>query len=147
MAGRKPIVIGSNGQVEQLQSTDSIGGGNTPYSEQHYYPLVALTDGATISWSVAAAQKAKVTLGGNRTMAAVTNAKEGATYFLWVIQDATGSRTLSWASSGAGSYDFGAAGAPTLTTTAAKADLLQFEAVTIAGTLKLRFVGAAKGYG
>ena len=109
-------------------------------------PLVTLTDGANISWDVHNAQKAKVTLGGNRTMNAVTNAVEGTTYYLWVIQDGSGSRTLAFTTTGAGSFDFGAAGAPTLTTTASKGDLLCFESISIAGTLKLRYMGIAKGF-
>jgi len=106
-----------------------------------------LTDGATISWDVSTAQKAKVTLGGNRTMNAVTNAVDGYTYTLEIFQDATGSRLIStWTTTGSGSFDFGTAGAPTLTTTASKADILCFEAVTIGGTLKLRYLGAALGF-
>ncbi|HML31120.1 MAG TPA: hypothetical protein PKE16_20205 [Hyphomicrobium sp.] len=117
------------------------------WKKQQSFSLAALADAANIAWDVASAQKAKVTLGGNRTINAVSNAVEGTTYLLWVIQDATGSRTLTWATTGTGAFDFGTAGAPTLTTAASKADLLQFEAVTIGGTLKLRFVGIAKGYG
>lgn len=119
----------------------------TAFQQQQYFSLATLTDGTSISWTVSSAQKAKVTLGGNRTMSAVTGAVEGATYLLWVLQDATGSRTLSWTTTGAGSFDFGTNGAPTLTTTASKGDLLSFEAITIASTLKLRFVGIAKGFG
>lgn len=118
----------------------------TPFTAQQYFTLATLTDAANISWTVSSGQKAKVTLGGNRTMNAVTGAVEGATYFLWVIQDATGSRTLSWTTTGAGSFDFGTSGAPTLTTTASKADLLTFEAISIGGTLKLRFTGIARGF-
>ena len=114
-----------------------------------YTDLATLTDGANITWVVNSnfGQKAKVTLGGNRTMNAVTGAVEGATYFLWVVQDGTGTRLISWTTSGAGSFDFGAAGTPALTTTASKGDLLTFEAISIAGTLKLRFTGIAKGFG
>ncbi len=108
--------------------------------------LQTLTDGASVAWNVAEGSKAKVTLGGNRTIAAVTGAVEGASYSLWVIQDATGSRTLSWTTTGAGSFDFGADGAPILTTTANRADLLGFEAISIGGTLKLRFVGIKRGF-
>ena len=108
--------------------------------------LATLTDGANISWTVSTGQKAKVTLGGNRTMNAVTGAVEGYSYFLWVIQDGTGSRTISWTTTGAGSFDFGTDGAPTLTTTASKADLLCFEAISIGGTLKLRYAGIKKGF-
>lgn len=110
------------------------------------YPLTTLTDAANISWTASSAQKAKVTLGGNRTMNAVTGAVEGSTYLLWVLQDATGSRTITWTTTGAGSFDFGADGAPTLTTTASRADLLAFEAISIGGTLKLRFTGLRKGF-
>lgn len=116
------------------------------WTAQQYTTLATLTDAANISWNVATGQKAKVTLAGNRTMDAVSNAAEGATYTLWVIQDATGSRTITWTSSGAGSFDFGTDGAPTLTTTANAADLLAFEAISLGGTLKLRFAGIKKGF-
>lgn len=118
----------------------------TNFTKHQYFGLATLTDGATISWDVSTGQKAKVTLGGNRTMNAVSNAVEGATYLLWAIQDGTGSRTISWTTSGAGSFDFGTTGAPTLTTTASKADLLAFEAISIGGTLKLRYAGIQKGF-
>jgi hypothetical protein len=55
-----------------------------------------LSDGATINWDLAANQVCKVTLGGNRTMAAPTNNTAGAVYVLQVIQDGTGGRTLAW---------------------------------------------------
>jgi hypothetical protein len=116
------------------------------YTKQETSTLQTLTDAASITWDVSQGQKAKVTLGGNRTMAAITNAVEGTTYFLWAIQDGTGSRTLAYTTAGAGSFDFGISGVPVLTTTASKADLLCFEAISIAGTLKLRFAGAKFGF-
>lgn len=112
---------------------------------QAIMPLQTLSDGANIDWNCNLGAKAKVTLGGSRTMNAVTNAVEGASYSLWVIQDA-GSNTITWTTSGAGSFDFGAESPPTLTTTAGRADLLGFEAISIGGTLKLRFVGIKKGF-
>lgn len=118
----------------------------TAFTAQQYYTLSTITDAANLVWTVSTGQKAKVTLGGNRTMNAVTGAVEGATYFLWAIQDATGSRTITWTTTGAGSFDFGTAGAPTLTTTASKADLLTFEALSIGGTLKLRYTGIVRGF-
>jgi hypothetical protein len=108
--------------------------------------LQTLTDGANVAWDCSAGAKAKVTLGGNRTVDAVTNAVEGTSYTLWLIQDGTGGRTLTWTTSGAGSFDFGDDGAPTLTTAANEADVLGFEAISIGGTLKLRFVGIKKGF-
>lgn len=79
-----------------------------------------LTDGATISWDMAAGFNAKVTLGGNRTLGTPTNPKVGLTYVLEVIQDGTGSRTMTWPAS----FNWGSAGTPTLSTTAAKVDIV-----------------------
>lgn len=84
--------------------------------------FVALTDGATISWSLSTAPNAKVTLGGNRTLATPTGAVEGQTYTLQIIQDGTGSRTLTWPASTI--VDWGGAGTPALSTTAAKIDIV-----------------------
>jgi len=80
-----------------------------------------LTDGATINWDVSLGQIATVTLGGNRTIAAPTNLKVG-TYLLHVIQDATGSRTLTWNAV----FKWPAAVAPTLTTTESRRDIISF---------------------
>lgn len=137
----------ANGRaVAGVSTGDSPSFANLTVTGQSVIPLQTLTDAANIDWNCNSGAKAKVTLGGNRTVNAVTNATEGATYLLWVIQDVTGSRTLSWTTSGAGSFDFGADGAPTLTTTASKADLVTFEAISIGGTLKLRFAGIKKGF-
>ncbi|CDX19502.1 hypothetical protein MPLA_1190026 [Mesorhizobium sp. ORS 3359] len=79
-----------------------------------------LTDGATISWDMAAGFNAKVTITNNRTMAAPTNPKVGLSYALEVIQDGTGGRTMTWNAA----FDWGSAGAPTLSTGAGKRDLV-----------------------
>ena len=65
---------------------------------------------------------AKVTLGGNRTLAAPTNGSTGQFCSLNVIQDGTGSRTLTWNAV----FEFKDDTAPTLTTTASKGDLFVF---------------------
>lgn len=118
----------------------------TAFSAQQYFTIATITDAANLAWTVSSGQKGKVTLGGNRTMNAVTGGVEGATYSLWVLQDATGSRTISWTTTGSGSFDFGTAGAPTLTTTASRGDLLTFEAISLNGTFKLRFIGIMRGF-
>ena len=84
-----------------------------------------LTDASTISWDVIASPVAKVTLGANRTLAAPTGTSPAAGQFiaLTVIQDGTGSRTLTWNAT----YEFTADTAPTLTTTANKGDLFIFK--------------------
>jgi len=80
-----------------------------------------LTDGATINWDVSQGQIATVTLGGNRTIAAPTNLKV-TTYILHVIQDSTGSRTLTWNSI----FKWPAGIAPTLTTSINSRDIFSF---------------------
>ena len=84
-----------------------------------------LTDQATIAWDVIASPVAKVTLGANRTIAAPSGTSPAAGQFvaLTVIQDGTGSRTLTWNAT----YEFKDDTAPTLTTTAAKGDLFVFK--------------------
>lgn len=57
---------------------------------------VALTDGATINWDMAAAINVKVTLSAaGRTLANPTNKVPGKSGILRVIQDATGGRTIT----------------------------------------------------
>ena len=83
----------------------------------------SLTDGTTIDWNGSTnGQVVAVTLGGNRTMNAPTNIVQYAMYMLRVTQDGTGSRTLAFNAA----FKFGTAGAPTLTTTAGKTDILGF---------------------
>jgi hypothetical protein len=81
-----------------------------------------LTDQATVTWDAATDPVAKVTLGANRTLASATNGGTGQFISLLIIQDGTGSRTLTWNAA----YEFKDDTAPTLTTTAAKGDLFVF---------------------
>ena len=70
----------------------------------------ALTDSGTITPDFTTNSTFSVTLGGNRTMANPTSPIAGQSGSIFIVQDATGSRTLSW-----GSYwDFIGGSAPTL---------------------------------
>jgi len=81
-----------------------------------------LTDGATITPDFATANNFTVTLAGNRTIANPTNLTAGQSGSIFIVQDGTGSRTAAW-----GSYwDFAAGTAPTLTTTAAAVDRVDY---------------------
>jgi hypothetical protein len=81
-----------------------------------------LTDAVTITWDVAASHNAQVTLGGNRTLAAPTNLIAGQVYTLRVVQDGTGSRTLTWNAV----FKWPSGTAPTLSTGAGKRDVFVF---------------------
>ena len=98
------------------------GTGLIKLNDGAYFPEATLTDGATITWDVSTSPVAKVTLGGNRTLSAPTNSATGQFISLLVIQDGTGSRTLTWNSA----YEFASDTAPTLTTTASLGDLFTF---------------------
>lgn len=80
-----------------------------------------LTDTSVITWNVAQGQIAKVTLGGNRQMANPTNMKVG-TYILYVYQDGTGSRTLTWGTA----FKWTAGVAPVLSTANGALDMFTF---------------------
>ena len=81
-----------------------------------------LTDQATIAWNVLTSPVAKVTLGANRTLGAATGSQAGQFVSLLIIQDGTGSRTVTFNAA----YEFKDDTAPTLTTTANKGDLFVF---------------------
>lgn len=92
----------------------------TPGALQDAMLKQTLTDAATVTWNMALKKRARVTLGGNRTLAAPTNMIEGDVQVLEIVQDGTGSRTLSFNAC----YAFGDAGTPTLSTAAGKFDMV-----------------------
>lgn len=70
---------------------------NTLKAKQIAGTFGVLTDAATIAWDGSTiGNLAQVTLGGNRTLGAITNPVSGAIYVLRIIQDATGGRTLAF---------------------------------------------------
>jgi hypothetical protein len=81
-----------------------------------------LTDGATITPDFDAKQNFIVTLGGNRTLANPTNADGGQTGSIFVVQDATGGRTLSFGAN----WKFAGGTAPTLSTGANAVDRIDY---------------------
>ena len=92
------------------------------YTKTQNFNATTLTDGATIAWDASINQVCKVTLAGNRTMAAPSNQVDGAFYHLTVIQDGSGSRTITWNAV----FKWPSDTAPTLTTTASEQDELTF---------------------
>lgn len=92
------------------------------FTKTQNFNATTLADGATISWDASANQVTSVTITDNRTMAAPTNLVDGAVYLLMIIQDGTGSRTMSWNAV----FKFTGGTAPTLTTTASAKDILIF---------------------
>src|SRR6056300_1909017 len=86
----KSIVSGSNVTgLGETTSSESLEG-------RFAVEVATLTDGATITPDFGANQNFTVTLGGNRTLANPTNIVAGQTGSIFVVQDATGGRTLSF---------------------------------------------------
>jgi len=100
--------------------------GETTNSDTLDGPLAAtvttLTDAATIAVDMSTSNNFTVTLGGNRTLGNPTGLVVGQSGSIFVLQDATGSRTLAYSSY----WDFPGGTAPTLSTAANAADRIDF---------------------
>jgi hypothetical protein len=84
--------------------------------------ITTLTDAASIAVSMNTGNNFLVTLGGNRTLAAPSNATTGQTGSIYVVQDGTGSRTLSYNTV----WKFQGGSVPVATTTSAGVDLIAY---------------------
>ena len=99
----------------ELTSSDTIDGTLAP-------TITTLTDGATITPDFSTSCNFTITLGGNRTVANATNVVAGQSGSIFIVQDGTGSRTLSWGSN----WDFASGTAPTLTTASNAVDRVDY---------------------
>jgi len=106
-----------NNTADKVLSTDQVWGAMAE---------VTLTDAASIALDMSSGFDFTVTLGGNRTLANATNTKVGQRGRIRVVQDGTGSRTLSFGTS----YEFVGGTAPTLTTDAAGEDVLFYDVIS-----------------
>lgn len=106
-----------------------------------YAPPTVVTDAASVTIDVSTGGYFTWTLGGNRTVAAFTNPPGGVCVEIELVQDATGSRTVTWPST----VTWAAATAPTLTTTAAAIDLVRFTWNGTANRWRGETVGKAYG--
>jgi len=121
----KPVVDAKDIILQQRDGTEVArveDGAYMSFAAMAVNPEATLTDASTVSWNALTSPVAKVTLAGNRTIAAASGAVAGTFASLLVIQDGTGSRTVTWNAA----YEFAADTAPTLTTTASKGDLFVF---------------------
>lgn len=106
----------------------------TPATFAGVTAFVSLTDAATIATDASTGINFKVTLGGNRTMGAPTNLIDGRSY-AWAINTGAGSFTLAWNAI----FDWGDAGAPTITTTASKVDFAYGQYSSTTGKIHMTF--------
>ena len=118
----------SVGGVLFVNATAGIGVGvAAPLAQVHIAQnaiadIVSLTDGTSVSISFQNGQNFHLTLAGNRTLESPTHSVPGQVGSIFLVQDGTGSRTLSYGAN----WEFPAASAPTLSTSAAAVDRLDY---------------------
>ena len=98
---------------------------NILFAKKGYFAeqTLSIDSSDNVAWNLSTQQVAKLTLTGNVTLSAPSNQQAGAFYSLALIQDGTGSRTVTFNSA----YKFTGATAPTLTTTASAKDIIIFK--------------------
>jgi hypothetical protein len=136
-AGTSGQYLGISGGVPAWTSAPGSGGTLTGYIAP---AVVALTFASSIAVNAALGNVFAVTLTASTgTLANPSNPVDGQVIRVRVIQGTGGSFTLAYGTA----YDFGTAGAPTLSTTAAKVDILGFE--YLASLSKWCYLGTALG--
>ncbi len=87
---------------------------------------VALTDAATVAVDFSAGFNFSLTIGGNRTLGAPSNTKNGQVGAIVITQDGTGSRTLAYHAN----WKFAGGTDPTLSTAAGSVDVLFYQVIS-----------------
>ncbi len=118
------LIIGDGGNIGSASDTDAVAisaGGVVTLATALKTTLKSNTDASTVTFDLNVANTHTVTLGDNRTLA-ISNETAGQKFIINLVQDGTGSRTVTWFST----IKWAGGSAPTLTTTANKADSFGF---------------------
>ncbi len=119
--GNAPLLAPSGGDSNIDAKFGAKGTGGVHFVNGTFRDITADSDGSTITLDLSVSNLHSVTLGGNRTIA-LSNAKVGQIFSIRLLQDGTGSRTITWFTT----IKWAGGSAPTLTTTASKADWIGF---------------------
>jgi len=119
----------SVGGAATFSSTVTVSG-KGKFMTGAFAPVVTLADAASVVPDLNTSNVFAVTLAGNRTLAAPTNTSTniGATGHIFIVQDATGGRTLSYNTA----YQFPDGTVPVLTSTSGAVDVLFYAVRTTA---------------
>lgn len=124
-------VIGGVGATKaDMLAVETSQAAVTPLAIREALEPYALTDGATVTPSGANGLDFTWTIGGNRTLGAITNTYPGATGSIKITQDGTGSRVLAWASS----VYKRRGGLPVLSTPATSIDWIEYKVRAVDGS-------------
>jgi len=115
-----PDVSIADARYSQLAAANTFT--NTNSFTQVDSPIVTLTDAASVAVNFNTGNHFLVSLAGNRTLENPTNGKVGQVGHIYIVQDGTGNRTLSYGDM----YNFPSGTAPVLTSVSGSVDLLVF---------------------
>lgn len=117
------LALGISGSVVGTTDTQTLSSKTLtkPIINGSQQGLTTDTDGGTVTFDMSASNIHTVVIAGNRTFA-VTNVAVGQAFVIRVVQDATGSRVVSWFAT----IKWPGGSAPTLTTTGNKTDVIGF---------------------
>lgn len=114
------VAIGSD--VQAYDANNAVTDASQTFTAGQRGEITTLTSGSTVTPNFNDSNNFTLTLGTNVTLANPTNLTAGQSGSIFLVQDGTGSRTLSF-----GSYwDFAGGTAPTITTTANAVDRLDY---------------------
>jgi hypothetical protein len=102
--------------------------------------VISLTDAGTIAVNAALGNDFRVTIAASRAIGNPSGSVDGQRITFQITQGGAGGFTVTWGSA----FDFGAAGAPTLSTGAGKTDVLGF--IYNAALASWLCVGSALGF-
>jgi hypothetical protein len=100
----KPVSTATQTALNGKADTTVTDGLNTRVTTLESAGIVALTDGATISTNAAAGKHFRVSIGGDRTLAAPTGAVDGMRR-VWEVTASATNRNLTLATGTAGSFE------------------------------------------
>jgi hypothetical protein len=103
-------------------SVGAVTNGQQTYTGGQVGAVLSLTDAANISTDLALSNNFQVTLGGNRILDNPTNDGISQSGSIFIIQDGTGSRTLSYGTD----WKFAGGTGPTISTAAGAIDRLDY---------------------
>ena len=115
-----PDVSIADARYSQLAAANTFTSTNS--FKQVDSPIVTLTDAASVAINFNSGNHFLVSLAGNRTLENPTNGKVGQVGHIYIVQDGTGGRTLSYGDM----YNFPSGTAPVLTSVSGSVDLLVF---------------------
>ena len=121
-SGSQALVSNGSGTLSWSSTGDATLAGDNTWTGAQRGQVTGLTSASTITIDMATTNNHSVTLAHNATFANPSNQVAGQSGSIFLTQDGTGSRTASWAAN----WIWKGGTAPTLTTTAAAVDRVDY---------------------